>query len=88
MISSISTIQSFRTGETIHVWFCALHHSNKGLAEAMATATIMVCSKGRDAKTLFYDLRIFVAVAFVMELLKSLSEIMVVGDRMTFLVRS
>ena len=66
---------------------CVLQQSNKELAEVMATATIMVCFKGRDDKELFYDLRIFIAVAFVMELLKSFSEIMVVGDRMTFLVR-
>ena len=53
----------------------------------MATATIVVCFKGRYAKELFYDLRMFIAVAFIMELLKSFSEIIVVSDRMTFQVR-
>ena len=64
-----------------------MQQSNKELAEVMATATIVVCFKGRYAKELFYDLRMFIAVAFIMELLKSFSEIIVVSDRMTFQVR-
>lgn len=52
----------------------------------MVAATVMVYFKGRDSKELFNDLRIFILVAFVTELLKSFSEIMVVGDWVTSLV--
>jgi hypothetical protein len=46
----------------------------------MITATIMGCFKRRDAKELFYDLRIFLLVAFITELLESFDEIVVVND--------
>lgn len=40
LVISLHTIQSFGTGETIHVWFCALHQSGDQFAEVMAAATI------------------------------------------------
>jgi len=50
----------------------------------MIVATIMGSFQERDAKKLFYDLGIFILVAFVTELLKSFDEIMIVDDWMTF----
>ena len=52
----------------------------------MVAATIMGVFKGGDAKELFNDFGIFVLMAFVMELLESLREIMVVRDWVTSLV--
>jgi hypothetical protein len=56
-------------------------------ASQMVATTIMRCFKGRDAKELFYDLGVFILVAFVTKLLESFREIVVVRDWMTFLMR-
>jgi hypothetical protein len=53
----------------------------------MVATTIMRSFKGRDAKELFYDLRVFIPVAFVTKLLESFCEIVAVRDWMTFLMR-
>ena len=52
----------------------------------MVATTIMRSFKGRDAKELFYNLGVFILVAFVTKLLESFREIMVVGDWMAFLM--
>jgi hypothetical protein len=49
--------------------------------------TIMRCFKRRDAEELFYDLGVFILVAFVTELLETFREIMIVRDWMTFPMR-
>jgi hypothetical protein len=46
----------------------------------MAATTIVSSFKGRNAKELFYDLRVFILVAFAPKLLESFCEIVVVHD--------
>ncbi len=46
----------------------------------MVTVTIIGYFKGRHAKKLFYNLTIFILVAFVTELLKSFGKIIVIGN--------
>ncbi len=53
----------------------------------MVTATIIGYFEGRDTKETFYNLGIFIMVAFITELLKSFGEIMVIGDWMASLIR-
>jgi len=57
-----------------------LHQSSNELAKVIAATTIVSSFKGRNAKELFYNLRVFILVAFVTKLLKSFCEIVVVHD--------
>ena len=50
------------------------------MAKVIYTAIIMGYVEGRDIKETFYNLRIFILITFVTELLKIFDEIMVIGD--------
>jgi hypothetical protein len=63
-----------------------LQQSSDDLAEVIVATTIIRSFKRRDAKEIFYDLRVFILVAFVTKLLESFCEIVVVGDWMAFLM--
>ena len=86
LVVSLHTIQSFGTRKAVHVGFRALPESCHERAEILVPVEIHGI-KGGSAEEDLDDLCVLILASFVPDLLESFSEIMVVCDRMTFLVR-
>jgi hypothetical protein len=86
LVISLHAIQSFGTGEAVHVRLCALQESSEELAEVSVLVGIDGRLNRRDAEEIYQDFGVFILAAFITDLLESFGKIVVVSDWVAFLM--
>ena len=87
LVISLHTIQSFRTSEAVHVQFCALHKSSHELTEVFKLINMNERFNRRNVEKIFYDFKVFISTTFISNILKSFNKIIIINNRMTFLMQ-
>ena len=86
LVVSFHAVQSFKTRKAVHVRFRTLYEGCHKRAEILGLVVEIYRLNGRGTEEVFNDPCVFIPASFIPDLLESFGEIMIICNRVTFLI--